>query len=81
LINRLQRELQFTAFISTDQHVKSLRYSRDSLEFFRRITKRQELRPLFAIRGIEPDGRLSVTEEFREEVLSLAKQILPQLLD
>jgi hypothetical protein len=31
--------------------------------------------------GIEPDGRLSVTEEFREEVLSLAKQILPQFLD
>lgn len=37
MINRLRRELQFTAFIPTDQHVKSLRYSRDSLEFFWRI--------------------------------------------
>jgi hypothetical protein len=25
----------------------------------------QELRPLFSIPGVEPDGRLSVTEEFR----------------
>ena len=39
----------------------------------------QELRPLFTMDGIEPDGRLSVTEEFREQVLSLAKQILPRL--
>jgi hypothetical protein len=41
----------------------------------------QELRPLFRIDGIEPDGPLSVNEEFREQVLSLAKQILPQLSD
>ena len=41
----------------------------------------QELRPLFRMPGIEPDGRLSVTEEFREQVLSLARQILLQLLD
>ena len=41
----------------------------------------QELRPLFRIDGIEPDGRLSVTKEFREQVLSLARQILPQLSD
>lgn len=33
----------------------------------------QELRPLFTMDGIEPDGLLSVTEEFREQVLSLAK--------
>jgi hypothetical protein len=41
----------------------------------------QELRPLFRLDGIEPDGRLSVTEEFRAQVLALAKQILPQLSD
>jgi hypothetical protein len=41
----------------------------------------RELRPLFTMDGIEPDGRLSVTEEFREQVLSLAKQILSQLSD
>ena len=33
----------------------------------------QELRPRFTMDGIEPDGLLSVTEEFREQVLSLAK--------
>ena len=31
--------------------------------------------------GIEPDGRLSITEEFRAQILTLAKQILPQLSD
>ena len=41
----------------------------------------QELRPLFRLDGIEPDGRLSVTEEFRAQVLTLAKQILPLLSD
>ena len=41
----------------------------------------QELRPLFRMEEIEPDGRLSVTEEFRQEVLSLAKQILADFSD
>jgi hypothetical protein len=41
----------------------------------------QELRPLFTMDGIEPDGRLTVTEEFREQVVTLAKQILPQFSD
>jgi hypothetical protein len=41
----------------------------------------QELRPLFRMEGIEPDGRFSVTKEFREKVLTFAKQILPKLLD
>lgn len=41
----------------------------------------QELRPLFTMDGIEPDGRLSVTEEFRAQVLTLAKEILPLLSD
>jgi hypothetical protein len=41
----------------------------------------QELRPLFRLDEIEPDGRLRVTEEFRAQVLTLAKQILPQLSD
>ena len=41
----------------------------------------QELRPLFRMDGIEPDGHLSVTDEFRAKVLTLAKQILPLLSD
>jgi hypothetical protein len=41
----------------------------------------QELRPLFRIDGIEPDGCLSVTDEFREQVRTLARQILPHLPD
>ena len=36
----------------------------------------QELRPLFRIPGIDPDGALSVTEEFKKTVRSLAKEIL-----
>jgi hypothetical protein len=40
-----------------------------------------ELRPLFRMDGIEPDGLLSVTEEFRNQVLSLAQHILPQFSD
>ena len=35
-----------------------------------------ELRPLFRIPGIEPDGCLSVSDSFRAEVVSLATQIL-----
>jgi hypothetical protein len=38
----------------------------------------QELRPLFRIEGIEADGHIIVTTEFREQVVSLAKSILPQ---
>jgi hypothetical protein len=41
----------------------------------------QELRPLFRIDGVDPDGQLSVTDEFRETVRSLAREILPQLAD
>jgi hypothetical protein len=41
----------------------------------------QDLRPLFRIEGIEPQGYISVSAEFREQVISLAKQILPQLSD
>ena len=40
----------------------------------------QELRPLFRMDGIEPDGRINVTEDFRKEVLSRAKKILPLFL-
>lgn len=39
----------------------------------------QELKPLFRMEGIEPDGQISVTAEFREQVLSTAKKILPKL--
>ena len=41
----------------------------------------QELRPLFRIPGIEPDGCLSVTKEFEVQVRSLAAAILPNLED
>jgi hypothetical protein len=39
----------------------------------------QELRPLFRIDGVDPDGQLSVTDEFREIVRALARDILSQL--
>jgi hypothetical protein len=38
----------------------------------------QELRPMFRMEGIDADEHIIVTAEFREQVLSLAKQILPQ---
>ena len=41
----------------------------------------QELRPLFRIPGIEPDGAFSVTDEFKKTVRSLAKAILPLVSD
>jgi hypothetical protein len=39
----------------------------------------QELRPLFRIPGVEPDGRLSVTKEFEAQVRAFAAAILPTL--
>jgi hypothetical protein len=36
----------------------------------------QELRPLFRIPGVEPDGRLSITEEFQKEVVKISQTIL-----
>jgi hypothetical protein len=39
----------------------------------------EELRPLFRIEGVEPDGPLSVTAEFRQKVVALAEQVLPTL--
>lgn len=39
----------------------------------------QELRPLFRMEGIEAEGCISVSAEFRGQVLSLAGEILPQL--
>ena len=41
----------------------------------------QELRPLFSIPGIEPDGDLSATEDFRRQVQSSATAILAILQD
>jgi len=38
----------------------------------------QELRPLFRIPGIEPDGQLSANEEFRTTVQKVATEILPE---
>lgn len=39
----------------------------------------QELRPLFRIPGIEPDGRLSVTADFQWQVRHLAASLLDTL--
>jgi hypothetical protein len=36
----------------------------------------QELRPMFSIPDISPDGILSVTEEFNAQVTSIAREIL-----
>jgi hypothetical protein len=41
----------------------------------------EELRPLFQMEGIEPDGRISVTAEFQEQIRSVAKGILPDISD
>ena len=41
----------------------------------------EELRPLFRIPGIEPDGQLSVTEEFKSQLRSSAIAILASLPD
>jgi hypothetical protein len=37
----------------------------------------KELRPLFRIPDSDPDGAFSVTDEFRAEVLRLARAIAP----
>jgi len=39
----------------------------------------QKLRPMFRLPGIEPDGPLSVTAEFENQVRALASEILPML--
>ncbi len=36
-----------------------------------------ELRPMFRIPGVDPDGQLSVTSNFIAAVRSIAKEILP----
>ena len=36
----------------------------------------QELRPLFRMSGVEADGHLSITEEFRKEVVAISQTIL-----
>jgi hypothetical protein len=36
-----------------------------------------ELKPLFRISGIEPDGSFAISDEFRATVRALASQILP----
>ena len=41
----------------------------------------QELRPMFRIPGIEPDGLLSVSEKFNKEIVSMAQELLPYFLD
>jgi hypothetical protein len=37
-----------------------------------------ELRPLFQMPGVEPDGPLTITDEFRSEVETISRTILPQ---
>jgi hypothetical protein len=38
-----------------------------------------ELRPMFSIANIEPNRTLSITEEFNAQIVSIAREILPQL--
>jgi hypothetical protein len=38
----------------------------------------QELRPLFRMDGIDADSHIVATTDFRKQVRSLAKEILPQ---
>jgi hypothetical protein len=35
-----------------------------------------ELRPMFRIPNVEPNGALSMTEEFKAQVISIAREIL-----
>jgi len=37
----------------------------------------QELRPLFRMPGIVPNGRLSITEAFRRQVVAISRSVLP----
>jgi len=39
----------------------------------------QELRPMFRLPGVAPDGQLSVTPEFEAQVRALATEIMPML--
>ena len=41
----------------------------------------QELRPIFRLDGVEPDGHLSVTPEFTAHVRAVASEILPKFED
>jgi hypothetical protein len=41
----------------------------------------QELRPLFSIPNVSPDGVLSVREEFNAQIISIAKEILAGFRD
>ena len=41
----------------------------------------QELRPMFRLDGVEPDGHLSVTPEFTMRLRALASEILPKFED
>ena len=36
----------------------------------------EELRPMFSIPNISPDGILSVTDDFNEQIISIAQEIL-----
>jgi hypothetical protein len=40
----------------------------------------QELRPLFRMPGVEADGQLSITDEFRKEVVRISQTILQDFI-
>jgi len=37
-----------------------------------------ELRPMFSISDVSPNGTLSITEEFKAQIISIAREILPR---
>ena len=41
----------------------------------------QELRPLFRIEGISPNGPLSVTDDFRKHIVEISKSLAQELQD
>jgi hypothetical protein len=70
-------------FSASPEYLRNI-IEQDGAKTVRNQLKKENLVPraitLLRIEGIEPEGLISVTAEFREEVLSSANEILPQFL-
>ncbi|MBZ5644608.1 MAG: hypothetical protein LAO19_17770 [Acidobacteriia bacterium] len=64
--------------ITTGEADPYMPYRRLYLLWYANNAALQELRPLFRMKGIDADSHIIVTNEFREQVRSLAKEILPK---